>query len=86
MSTQQKQVKTTIEFDADLFYLAKARALEKRTSFKNYINTLVSQDIGVPKISKKASMRYENLAKEIEKKMGVFQVNDADDLMDQLDK
>lgn len=85
MSTQQKHVKTTIEFDANLFYMAKAKALEQRTSFKNYINTLVSQDVGEKKISKKAATRYDNLAEEIEKGIGVTQVHDVDDLMDQLD-
>ena len=86
MSTQQKLVKTTIEFDASLFYMAKAKALEQRTSFKNYINTLISQDMAEQKISKKAATRYAHLAEEIEKNIGVTQVRDGDDLIDQLDK
>jgi|GEM_PF-2073602 len=86
MSIQQNHIKTTIEFDQDLFYMAKAKALEQRRSFKEYINELVAKDIVEPVISKKAKYRYDQLADEIENNIGVFQVKDVDDMMKQLDE
>jgi hypothetical protein len=86
MLTSDNTIKTTIEFDADLYYAAKSKALQERLSIKAYLNGLVSRDLEEPTITSKASSRYDKLAKEIENGIGIIPIKNVADLMNKLDK
>lgn len=46
---QIQTIKTTIEIDSDLFYLAKMKALQDKTSLKEVINFSLAKNLGVDK-------------------------------------
>lgn len=46
---QVQTVKTTIEIDSNLFYLAKMKALQDKTSLKEVINFSLAKNLGVDK-------------------------------------
>ncbi len=46
---QIQTVKTTIEIDSNLFYLAKMKALQDKTSLKEVINFSLAKNLGVDK-------------------------------------
>lgn len=46
---QVQTVKTTIEIDSNLFYLAKMKALQDKTSLKELINFSLAKNLGVNK-------------------------------------
>jgi len=46
---QVQTVKTTIEIDSHLFYLAKMKALQDKTSLKEVINFSLAKNLGVDK-------------------------------------
>lgn len=46
---QIQTVKTTIEIDSNLFYLAKMKALQDKTSLREVINFSLAKNLGVDK-------------------------------------
>jgi len=46
---QIQTVKTTIEIDANLFYLAKMKALQEKTSLKDVVNISLAKNLKVDK-------------------------------------
>ncbi len=65
---QIQTVKTTIEIDANLFYLAKMKALQEKKSFREVINLSLAKNLGV---SKQKTVDLLSKIQEIVKESGV---------------
>lgn len=44
---QTQTIKTTVEIDSNLFYLAKMRALQEKKSLKEIVNLSLAKNLGV---------------------------------------
>lgn len=65
---QIQTVKTTIEIDANLFYLAKMKALQERISLKEVINLSLAKNL---KVDKQKNVDLLSKIQEIVKTSGV---------------
>lgn len=65
---QIRTVKTTIEIDANLFYLAKMKALQEKKSLKEVINLSLAKNL---KVSKQKTVNLLSKIQEIVKESGV---------------
>ncbi len=67
---QIQTVKTTIEIDANLFYLAKMKALQEKKSLKEIINFSLAKNL---KVDKQKTVDLFSKIQEIVKESGVTQ-------------
>lgn len=67
-SVQTQQVKTTVEIDSDLLFLAKMRALQEGKSLKDIINISLAKNL---KVSKQKTVDLLSKIQEIVKESGV---------------